>query len=222
MTDEMKGLEPDMAIVDEVIKEPNAEPEKAAIVVIFPLPDENDLMGIQRVAGPVKALFSDEKDIKFYALTHQPAKVIQKIVTPKDDESHWVSHARRELALLGNDKPFDDSILAAIQAFSSYGHSGGSAPIATQMIYELLQYKNLTPLTDNPNEWMSVSSAMQGEECWQSRRRSGAFSNDGGKTYYLLEDGSTFVTQKVTYESEHYEAPEQAEEGDGRTVDSPG
>lgn len=99
--------------------------------------------------------------------------------------SNLVDHAKRELALAGNDDAFNESIVKAVEAFSSYGHSGGSASEAIPMLHDLLQFKNLTPLTDDPDEWMDVDNEM-----WQSRRNAEAFSTDGGKTYYLLsEDG---------------------------------
>ena len=40
---------------------------------------------------------------------------------------------------------------------------------------------------DNPAEWNAVSEET-GEIMWQSRRRPDAFSHDGGKTYYCLDD----------------------------------
>lgn len=94
-----------------------------------------------------------------------------------------VEHARKELALAGNDEAFNRSIIKSIEAFAEYGHSGGSASVAIPILNELLQYHNLTPLTDSPYEWMDVGANM-----WQSTRRPDAFSTDGGKTYYLLEN----------------------------------
>jgi hypothetical protein len=106
--------------------------------------------------------------------------------------SNLVEHAKRELALAGNDADFNQSIIKAVEAFASYGHSGGSASVAIPMLNDLLQFKNLTPLTDDPSEWNIVDDAMQpdGVRCWQSNRNSEAFSHDHGKTYYLLSEGS--------------------------------
>lgn len=97
-----------------------------------------------------------------------------------------VDHAKRELALLGNEEDFNQSIIKAVEAFSDFGHSGGSASFAIPMLNDLLQFKNLSPLTDDPAEWMQVE--MGEENCWQSCRNPEAFSNDGGKTYYLLSE----------------------------------
>lgn len=104
--------------------------------------------------------------------------------------SNLVEHARRELALAGNDEDFNESIIKAVEAFASFGHSGGSASIAIPMLNDLLQFKNLTPLTNDPEEWQEHSPEQwDGEKgVWQSRRNSKAFSDDGGTTYYLLSD----------------------------------
>lgn len=94
-----------------------------------------------------------------------------------------VEHARRELGYLKNDDDFNEGIVKVIQAFADMGHSGGSASYAIPLINDLLQFKNVTPLTDNPSEWNEVGTGM-----WQSQRCSEAFSTDRGKTYYLLSD----------------------------------
>lgn len=97
--------------------------------------------------------------------------------------SSLVEHAKRELALIGNDANFNNSIIDAISEFAKYGHSGGSASVAIPMLNALLQFKNLTPLTDDILEWNEV-----GPDTWQSNRNPEAFSDDGGKTYTLISE----------------------------------
>lgn len=95
-----------------------------------------------------------------------------------------VEHAKRELELLGEtDQEYIDGIVKVIQAFADCGHSGGSASVAIPTIHDLLQFKPLSPLTNDPSEWNEV-----GSEVWQSSRNPEAFSSDGGKTYYLLSE----------------------------------
>ena len=101
-----------------------------------------------------------------------------------------MDHARHELIAIGEDPETIEGYLNVIQAFADMGHSGGSASVAIPVINELLQYKNLSPLTDDPEEWMHIAEEIGGENCWQSRRRPEAFSQDGGKTYYLLSEGA--------------------------------
>lgn len=108
--------------------------------------------------------------------------------------SNLVEHAQRELELCGQfqeDPRFAQSLLAAVAAFASYGgHSGGSAGVGIQMLSDLLQFKNLSPLTNNPEEWIKHTPDMwDGEHhVWQNRRNGEAFSTDGGWTYRLLSE----------------------------------
>jgi hypothetical protein len=114
--------------------------------------------------------------------------VQQRIAEVAEPDSNLVKHARRELELLGEtDVAFVESIVGAVRAFTSYGHSGGSAPIAIDYLHRLLQFQPLVPLTNDPAEWNDVS-AQSGVPLWQSTRNPEAFSGDGGKTYYLLSE----------------------------------
>lgn len=121
--------------------------------------------------------------------------------------SNLVEHARRELELCGQtaeDPAYAESIVKAIEAFASYEHSGGSAFAAIEQITALLRFENLSPLTDDPAEWNNVSD-ISGAAMWQSRRNPVAFSEDGGRTYYLVSDDP-----KTTYETRR--RSEQAEQ----------
>lgn len=104
--------------------------------------------------------------------------------------SNLVDHAKRELELTGEDHSVVEATLKMLQIFSDMGHSGASAHFHRLMLNELLQFNNLTPLTDNPSEWNHVAEEVWGEHggIWQNARNSSAFSNDGGKTYYLLSE----------------------------------
>lgn len=111
-------------------------------------------------------------------------------------ESNLVLHARRELDLLGMtedtngiDKLGRDGVLELVEVFSRQGHSGSSAAWMISIVERLLRYEPLSPLSNDPDEWMHVAEEMGGQpDLWQSRRDSSAFSNDGGKTYYLLSE----------------------------------
>lgn len=109
-----------------------------------------------------------------------------------------VEHARRELQLCGQtaeDPEYAASIVRAVEAFASYGHSGGSAVVAREQLYALVGYEPLSPLTDAGSEWTDVS-VMSGRPMWQNIRDSRAISEDGGKTYWLVTEcsGSTETT----------------------------
>jgi hypothetical protein len=108
--------------------------------------------------------------------------------------SNLVDHARRELEILGEEPETINGYLKVIAAFAAMGHSGGSAMCAIPVIHELLQYKNLKPLTSNPAEWNEVGFGL-----WQSQRSSEAFSTDGGRTYYRLSDRKWRWRPRKTY-----------------------
>jgi hypothetical protein len=99
-------------------------------------------------------------------------------------------HARRELELSGQyaeDPAYSESVIKAVEAFASYGHSGGSAMIAREQLHALLGFKTLSPVTSDPAEWMDRSE-ISSTPLWQNRRDPSVFSTDGGKTWYSLDE----------------------------------
>ena len=124
---------------------------------------------------------------------------VQKIVDETPSESNLMIHARRELELLGEEPEIVEGYLKMIQIFADMGHSGGSASVFIPTLNRLLQFKNLKPLTDDPDEWYHHTAEAWGEPggVWQNVRNSEAFSDDGGKTYTLLSGGSNrFISNK--------------------------
>ena len=108
--------------------------------------------------------------------------------------SNLVRFAEDELSRIGMgvdaedvNKWMHDNIIAVVKAFSSGGHSGASAAYAIGIIEKLLQFKPLSPLTYEPDEWTDVSE-MSGTPMWQNKRDGEVFSTDGGKTHYSLSD----------------------------------
>jgi hypothetical protein len=74
-------------------------------------------------------------------------------------------------------------VLGMIDAFSSYEHSGGSRDYTLALFNRIIQFKPLTPITDDPKEWMEVTTGL-----WQSRRDPSCFSLTGGKDYYNVDE----------------------------------
>lgn len=99
-------------------------------------------------------------------------------------------HARHELKLIGEDPAYSASLVAAVAAFASYGHSGGSAMVAIAQLHELLNRRTLTPLTSSPDEWTDRSD-ISGYPIWQSTRDPRAMSGDAGATYWLVDDAKS-------------------------------
>lgn len=101
-----------------------------------------------------------------------------------------VEHAKRELELSGQwaeDPAYAQSIVSTVAAFASYGHSGGSAGVAIEQLHRLLQFRTLSPITSDPEEWFD-QSGISSSPLWQNLRDSAAFSKDGGKTWYYVDD----------------------------------
>jgi hypothetical protein len=97
--------------------------------------------------------------------------------------------ARRELELVGEEPEIIDWYVKVAETFAEFGHSGASAEYTLRVLEQLLRYKNLTPLTDDPAEWMDVTEyTAEGTPLWQSLRNSAAFSTNGGKTYTLVHE----------------------------------
>lgn len=103
-------------------------------------------------------------------------------------ESNLLAHAEREMRRAHVEDDVQPSLLQSIAAFRSYGHSGGSASVVIPMINDLLNFRALTPLTDDPAEWIDHTDISAGDPTFQNMRDSEAFSKDGGKTYYVLRE----------------------------------
>lgn len=106
----------------------------------------------------------------------------------KPPQSNLVDHARRELAVLGEEPHTVEGYINVIRAFADMGHSGGSAMVAIPVIGKLLRFENLTPLTDDPDDWVEVGCGM-----WQNRRCGRMFSQDGGVSYTDVDDPNKVV-----------------------------
>lgn len=111
--------------------------------------------------------------------------------------SNLLNHAQEELRRNGLfDKNSDyegmlgEAVLELIDVFSKQGHSGFSASMTVALFKQLAMFKNIGPLTNDQNEWANVTDfgGPHDGPMWQNKRRSDAFSFDGGNTYYTLED----------------------------------
>ena len=73
-------------------------------------------------------------------------------------------------------KMMNNDVLELLKVFSEQGHSGFSAPIATRLFYKLANYKLVTEVEDNPNDW---------DEEGQHKYISSIFKRDDGTCYYM-------------------------------------
>jgi hypothetical protein len=108
-----------------------------------------------------------------------------------------VAHARNEMQKAGLfDKDADyggaigKAVMELVEAFAKQGHSGFSAGYTLDVFEKVARFKTLTAVTSDPEEWTNVSEYYGPESpaVWQSKRDPSLFSNDGGKTYYSVEN----------------------------------
>lgn len=113
-----------------------------------------------------------------------------------------VDHAKKELSQAGLfDKNSDyggligKAVMELVKCFSNQGHSGFSATWVLDLFNRLGRYKTLTPITNDPKEWMEVS-----ENLWQSKRNPALFSENNGKTYYDVDDKKRLKTRSKKHQ----------------------
>lgn len=129
---------------------------------------------------------------------------LDTLTLPTASDSGLVDHAWRELSLTEEDQDFKWAVMKVVNAFASYGHSESSAMAMLGCLEQLIRFRNLTPLTNNPAEWNEVT-----DELWQSSRRSEAFSHDVGHTYYLVSEvDQEHQEDKTMYTSKEWDRPE--------------
>jgi len=140
------------------------------------------------------------KDLK-ELLKNKPIESPPYTLEPKLDEN-LTDHARRELELAGMfDKEVEGSeaagswnnlcaeaVIELMEVFAKQRHSGMSASMTQELFSRLSKYEALTELTDSPDEWNDISEMQAGELGWQSQRNPSCFSDDGGKTYWDIEE----------------------------------
>lgn len=114
-------------------------------------------------------------------------------------ESELVAHARRELATIGESKELTEGYLEVVRAFEKMELDGGAASIGIAVLTSILQFQNLSPLTDNPDEWIQHA-----DDTWQNTRNGEAFSTDGGRTYTLLSERSHGLNSAPTRFTRHH------------------
>lgn len=106
-----------------------------------------------------------------------------------------VTHAEFELkkaGLLYKDSDYDgmigQAVLELMKVFSKQGHSGFSAGYTLEVFNKVANFKTLTPITSDSDEWVDVAHYGSGGSLWQNRRQGSCFSIDAGKTWYDLDD----------------------------------
>lgn len=115
-----------------------------------------------------------------------------------------VEHAQEELSLAGwfdEDSDYGgligNAVLELVETFARQRHSGMSAQIVVALFDRVVQYKPLTELTNNRDEWTLIDEEQAGMVgLWQSRRDPRAFSRNAGDTYYYVDAPMVIIRAK--------------------------
>lgn len=116
-------------------------------------------------------------------------------------ESNLIRHARAELNRIGEDPEVIDWYVRVINEYRSFGHSGGSHMAVLPVLTNLLDFKPLTPITNDPDEWHYHGPDMwDGKNgIWQNKRDSRMFSDDGGKTYRNVNENKEILYTSLEF-----------------------
>jgi len=111
--------------------------------------------------------------------------------------SNLISYAEDELNRIGMTEDSPDEmnvmmrkhIMHMVKEFSEEGHSGFSGRYALNILTKLLDFKPITPLTGEDDEWNNVGYSHD-EDYWQNKRCSSVFKKADGTCYDI--DGKVF------------------------------
>lgn len=115
--------------------------------------------------------------------------------------SNLLSYAESELNRIGltDEDEYNGMmrkhILHMVKEFSEEGHSGFSGQYALNILTKLLDFKPLTPLTGEDDEWNLV-----GDGHWQNKRCSSVFKDVDGSCKDI--DGKVFWEWAVSYDDD--------------------
>jgi len=109
--------------------------------------------------------------------------------------SNLEKHAEREMRLAGlYDADSDyggmipEAVMKMVKILADEGHSGGSHHLVMSIFNRVANFKTLTPIGSSTDEWFKHDYDIGGFDCWQNTRQGSIFSQDGGKTWYDLDD----------------------------------
>ena len=144
----------------------------------------------------------------------------------KNRENMYIQHFNRELEIMEKTVEEGDSLIIApyvrsirevCKDFATEGHSGGSAPMAADVlartIKAILGHQILSPLQGTDDEWNDVSEmgGARGKTLYQNNRDSAVFKNDDGRCTYNTcivwkgeEPYDTFTGSVAGIGSSHY------------------
>lgn len=145
--------------------------------------------------------------------------------------SKLLEYARRELELWGafdNDNLYGNmvgkAVMELIEVFAGQGHSGTSAAIALRLFSRVADWKPLTPIADDPDQWRDIGAEygtpgiMQHKRCGTVFKAPNQRPYNGEAVVFRTADGVTFTSQDSAREITFpYAVPDSPE-----IIDEPG
>lgn len=180
---------------------------KEAFEVLKDLPELNesqvvepmDLKILQRdklaqidYGNPYHLLTPEQKEIISQKMRKDESRRKNGLKKLEESLTDFARYELQAAGLFDKDSDYEgmigEAVMDLISKFAEQGHSGFSASITREIFDKLSNYKPLSELTDNLDEWNDISEAQAGKPGWQSSRCPSAFSEDGGKTYWDIDE----------------------------------
>lgn len=138
------------------------------------------------------------------------------------EPSNLMTHAEKELPFIGSDdmaELMSSQLKEMVLLFTTHGHSGFSAKYAISILTKLLEYRPITPLTGNDDEWNEVSDGVfQNKRCSRIFKQANHFDGQaydiGGRVFrepngvcYTSQDSRVVITFPYIPTTEYIDVP---------------
>lgn len=139
---------------------------------------------------------------------------LERVPTHESTMTDWARNELQMAGLFDKDSDYEgmlgEAVMELMDRFSEQGHSGFSAGLVSSIFDRLSHHKPLSELTSDPLEWNEVGSQWPARtssgtgKVYQSRRSPDCFSEDGGLTYYSIDDPCFEATEENGATYMHY------------------
>lgn len=133
----------------------------------------------------IKALlYSSFNKFRFFVL---------RLLFPMNSRTSWAYKELDRAGMIGKDSEAYGGMIATAcldlyRVMSAQGHSGFSNSYTLEIFNMLRKNKQLSPLTNDPDEWTDVAEYFDGKPFHQSKRNCSCFSDDNLITYYDVDE----------------------------------
>ncbi len=120
-----------------------------------------------------------------------------------------LDYAQKELKLcgaFGDDSVYGDmlgnAVMELVEVFNRQGHSGISAAITLRLFGRVANFKPLTPITDEPDQWRDIGAAFGTPGVMQHKRCGTVFKQPNDAPYnaeaivFRSATGATYTCEK--------------------------